>query len=64
MDCKHEEAILYPTNIEIVNGNVVIKDLENCDVFCKNCRKPMAYEDIHYIDPSKRFVGVPKRVLD
>jgi len=64
MICKHREIILYPTNIENKFGNIVIKDLEEAEIRCRNCNKPIANEDMHLYAPNKRFVGIPKGVLE
>lgn len=64
MKCNHKEIILYPTNIDTSFGNIVIKDLEECEIRCRDCNKVIANEDMHLYPPTKRYVGIPKGFLE
>lgn len=64
MKCLHTEIILYPSNIDNKFGNIVIKDLEEAEIRCKGCNKVIANEDMHLYPPNKRFVGIPKGIVE
>jgi len=63
-NCKHEAIILFPTNIELKFDNIVIKDLEEAEIRCLDCNKMIPNEDMHLYPPNKRFVGMPKDLIE
>lgn len=64
MNCKHEEIILFPEDIKNIDDRIVIKDIENCLVVCRSCDKVIANEDVELYPSNKRFVGIPRDLVD
>ena len=64
MNCKHEEILLFPEDIVNKDDNIVIKDMDNCLVVCKNCNKEIPNEDVYLYPANKKFVGIPKGLIE